>query len=94
MRSVNFKSALIKSGLAASVLLASSASFGQVNLTAGPANALLPDGSNVPMWGYSCGGAVTGGIGTCAALNPAVQALTAPVGTWSPVVITVPPGRI
>src|SRR6202035_616603 len=93
MRSVNFKAALIKSGLAASVLLASSASFGQVNLTAGPANALLPDGSTVPMWGYSCGAAVTGGIGSCAALNPAVQAGTAPLGTWSPVVITVPTGQ-
>jgi uncharacterized membrane protein len=25
----------------------------QVNLTAGPASVSLPDGSSVPMWGYS-----------------------------------------
>src|SRR5207302_10551402 len=36
----------------------------------------------------SCGAAVTGNIGTCAALNP-----TALAGTWSPVVITVPTGQ-
>jgi Chitobiase/beta-hexosaminidase C-terminal domain/Fn3 associated/Bacterial Ig domain len=53
-----------------------------VTLTAAPANASLPDGSAVPMWGYTCG-AATGG--SCAALNP-----TAGAGIWSPVVITVP----
>jgi hypothetical protein len=65
--------------------LASAAAFGQqqVNLTAGPANVTLPDGSAVPMWGYSCGAAVAGSSATCAKLNP-----TAP--GWSPVVITVP----
>src|ERR1700733_6965754 len=86
MRSNKIKSLLSKSGLAASVLLlASAAAFGQqqVNLTAGPANVTLPDGSVVPMWGYSCGAAVTGSSATCAKLNP-----TAP--GWSPVVITVP----
>src|SRR6266480_3773546 len=88
MRSNTYKSGLIKSGLAASVLLlASGASFGQVNLTAAPATAALP-GPAVPMWGYSCGAVVAGSTATCAALNPAA-ATTTPAG-WSPVVITVP----
>lgn len=52
-----------------------------IGLTAAPANATLPDGSSVPMWGYACG-TTTGG--SCAALN------TAAAGSWSPVVITVP----
>ena len=94
MRFNTFKSLLTKSGLAASVLLlASGAAFAQqqVNLTAGPVNATLPDGSGaVPMWGYSCGTAVAGSTATCAALNPASAAtLTAPA-TWSPVVIAIP----
>ena len=46
----------------------------------------MPDGSIVPMWGYSCGAVVTGSTATCAALNPAAA------GGWSPVVITVPTG--
>src|SRR4029077_6695924 len=91
MRPNTFKSALIKSGLAASVLLlAAGASHAQssVNLTAGPINAIMPDGSSVPMWGYSCGaGAVTA---TCAPLNPLSVATTTAPATWSPVVITVP----
>ena len=60
-----------------------------VNLTAGPTSVTLPDGSTVPMWGYSCGAAVTGSTATCAALNPAA---TTPA-SWSPVVITVPTGQ-
>ena len=90
MASNIFRSRLINPGLAASVfLLASGASFAQqVNLTAGPANAPLPDGSAVPMWGYSCGAAVTGSTATCAALDPAVTSLTPTV--WSPIVITIP----
>ena len=55
-----------------------------VNLTAGPATATMPDGTPVPMWGYTCG-AVTGN-GACAALN------THAAGNWSPVVITVKTG--
>ncbi len=92
MRSVNFKSAVLKSALTASVLLlASGAAFSQqqVNLTAGPATATLSDGTAVPMWGYSCGAAVGGSTATCGALN-AVAALA---GGWSPVVITVPTGQ-
>jgi Bacterial Ig domain len=85
MRSNPFKAALIKSGLAASVLLlAGGSTFAQsvVNLTAGPSTATLPDGAAVPMWGYTCTGTQT--VATCAALNP-----NAGTG-WSPVLITVP----
>jgi hypothetical protein len=57
----------------------------QVNLTAGSSATILPDGSSVPMWGYSCGAAVTGSAATCATLNPTATG-------WSPVVITVPTG--
>ena len=65
----------------------------QVNLTAAPTTLTLPDGTAVPMWGYSCGAVVTGSSATCAALNPNAPAatLTTPAG-WSPVVITVPTG--
>src|ERR1035441_2275330 len=58
----------------------------QVNMTAAPTSLTLPDGSTVPMWGYSCGTVVVGSTAKCAALNPA------PTG-WSPVVITVPTGQ-
>jgi hypothetical protein len=90
MRFNQFKSGLMKSGLAASVLLlAGGAAFAQqqVNLTAAPSNALLPDGNTVPMWGYSCGAVVSGSTATCAALNPTAA------GSWSPVVITIPTGQ-
>src|SRR5882762_350361 len=95
MRSNKYKSILRHAGLAASVLLlASGAAFAQVNLTAGPAVATLPDGTGVPMWGYSCAG--VSGTATCAALNPAAATTTANVTSttiWSPVVITVPTGQ-
>jgi hypothetical protein len=91
MRSNTFKSILIKSGLAASILLlASGAAVAQqqVNLTAAAATATLPDGTVVPMWGYSCGTAVTSSTATCAGLNkPATAAV------WSPIIITVPTGQ-
>jgi hypothetical protein len=57
----------------------------QVNLTALPVAATLPDGSTVPMWGYSCGAVVTGSTATCANLNPNATG-------WSPVIITLPTG--
>ena len=85
----NSKSLLAKTGLTAAVLLlASGAALAQqaVNLTAGPATATLPDGTAVPMWGYSCGAAVTGSTATCARLNPTGSG-------WSPVVITIPTGQ-
>ncbi|HXJ90059.1 MAG TPA: hypothetical protein VMS18_24820 [Candidatus Binatia bacterium] len=56
----------------------------QVNLTAGPTSITLPDGSAVPMWGYTCG-TTAGGAG-CAKLNPSAAG-------WSPVVITVTTGQ-
>ena len=85
MRSNIFKT-LKTAVLAVSVLLlGASVSFAQVTvgLTAGPTNAILPDGNTVPMWGYSCAAGST----NCAALN------ASPLGGWSPVVITVPTGQ-
>ena len=58
----------------------------QINLTAGPTSITLPDGSVVPMWGYSCGAVVDGSTATCAKSNPTAAG-------WSPVVITVPTGE-
>ncbi|MBV8092110.1 MAG: hypothetical protein JO110_02540, partial [Acetobacteraceae bacterium] len=58
----------------------------QINLSAGPTAIALPDGTQVPMWGYTCGAAVSGSTATCAALNPNAG------GGWSPVIITVPTG--
>lgn len=82
-----FTSPLIRAGLTASLLLAGRAALAQqqINLTAGPATAALPDGTAVPMWGYRCGAIVAGATATCAPLSPA-----AAPGIWSPVVITVP----
>ena len=60
-----------------------------VNLTAAPTSITMPDGTNVPMWGYTCsvtGTALTSGSQSCAATN------TGAAG-WSPVVITVPSGQ-
>jgi len=85
MRS-NYLKNLKTAVLAATILLLGvSGSFAQVNLNAGPATATLPDGTAVPMWGYSC---VSATGATCASLHPNVAA-----GAWSPVVITVPAGQ-
>src|SRR6516225_6505422 len=72
------------------LLLGAAAAWGQqqINLTAAPVSATLPDGSVVPMWGYSCGTVVSGSTATCNVLNPPAAA-----GKWSPVVITVPTGQ-
>jgi len=68
------------------LLLGAGLAAGQtVNLTAGATTLTLPDGSTVPMWGYSCGAPVSGSTATCAASNPTAAG-------WSPVVITVPTG--
>jgi hypothetical protein len=71
------------------LLLTAGVSFAQqvVNLAAAPTTTLLPDGSSVPMWGYSCGAVVSGSTATCSALNSSAS------GGWSPVVITVPTGQ-
>ncbi len=58
-------------------------SHAQVNLTAAATSLTMPDGSQVPMWGYSCSAT---GTATCAKLNPTAAG-------WSPVVITVPTGQ-
>src|SRR5882757_534979 len=93
MRAINSKASLMKSALAAAVLLvAATASYAQtvVGLTASPTQALLPDGQAVPMWGYSCD-AASALTGACRPANPnaGVNATTL-VPNWSPVVITVP----
>jgi hypothetical protein len=100
MQTKTFKAALIKATLATSVLLlGNGAAHAQqvVNLTAAPTAATMPDGSLVPMWGYSCGTVASATTtATCAASNTAV--VTTPATTagpavttgWSPVVITVP----
>jgi hypothetical protein len=86
---INTLKAMMKTALrgAAVLLLGAGAAVAQqqINLTAGPSSLTLPDGNSVPMWGYSCGALVQGSMATCASLNP-----NAAVGTWSPVVITVP----
>src|SRR5215469_9546542 len=53
------------------LLFATAAGFGQqvVNLTAGPATTTLPDGTVLPMWGYTCGAAATGSTAICAPLT-------------------------
>src|SRR6267378_7649146 len=95
MRMNNIKAILKAATLAvAALLLTAGASFAQqqVNLTAAPTTTTLPDGTTVPMWGYSCAGTtvIASSTATCASLNPAAAAtLTAPA-TWSPVVIAIP----
>jgi Bacterial Ig domain len=92
MLSLEIKPAAVKSALAATALLfVGGAAFAQqqVNLTAGQATASMPDGNAVPMWGYSCGAAVTNSTATCTALNPAATSSL----IWSPVIITVPSGQ-
>src|ERR1700756_2591192 len=86
---INYFKALVQAAVTtACILLGAAAAFGQqqVNLTAGPTSVTLPDGSTVPMWGYSCGSVVSGSLATCAALNKGVAG-------WSPVVITIPTGQ-
>src|SRR6266446_5621508 len=98
MRMNNLKAILKAATLAgAALLLTASASFAQqqqVNLTAQATTTTLPDGTVVPMWGYSCGTAVALSTASCANLNPNAPAAigTTPAG-WSPVVITVPTGQ-
>ncbi|MBZ5657445.1 MAG: hypothetical protein LAO56_19430 [Acidobacteriia bacterium] len=55
----------------------------RINLTAAPTTLTLPDGSSVPMWGYTCGTVATGSLATCAPLSKVTTG-------WSPVLITVP----
>jgi hypothetical protein len=96
MRS-NYLKTLKTAVLAVCILLLGvgvSAAQQTVNLTAGPTTLVTPDGSTVPMWGYTC--TVTGtvpstGAQSCGPLNlNAPAATTATPAGWSPVVITVP----
>ena len=73
--------------VAASLLLPAGSAHGQISLTAGPMTATLPDGTSVPMWGYTCGPVASSSGPSCRSLNP-----NAGGGGWSPVVITVPTG--
>ena len=84
MRS-NYLKTLKTAVLAVTVLLlGASVCFAQqqVNLTAGSSSITLPDGSTVPMWGYSCGALVGGSLATCNKLHTTTD--------WSPIVITIP----
>lgn len=94
MRLIEFKANMKAAVSAATVLLLGvgmAAAQQQINLTAATSTAPLPDGSAVPMWGYSCTGvtgtALASGPQTCAALNPSAT------GMWSPVVLSVPTGQ-
>src|SRR6267378_2887396 len=70
------------------LLLGESASLAQsVNVTAAATTTTLPDGQVIPMWGYTCSGTAVAPA-VCSALNPSAGA------SWSPVVITVPPGNL
>src|ERR1700746_974386 len=90
MRS-NYLKTLKTAVLAVTVLLlGTSVSLAQqtVNLTAEPSTAILPDGSTVPMWGYSCGAVEAGSSASCSTLKPGAGA-----DVWSPILITVPSGQ-
>jgi len=87
MRINDFKAILKRAITGATVLLLGAGVAGaqqQINLAAGPTTALMPDGSVVPMWGYTCGSPVSNSTATCNPLST--------ISGWSPVVITVPTG--
>src|SRR5438045_876161 len=103
MRTNNMK-AILKGALRVVCILpfAAVAAFGQtVNLTAGPATATLPDGSAVPMWGYSCGAPVAGATTslTWTALRPGTYliesgthpSIQGPMGLYGMLVVTTAP---
>ncbi len=86
MRTINVKAILKAALILACVLpVAAGRAYGDVNLTAGATSITLPDGSVVPMWGYTCT-VTSGSTATCTSLNRGTAG-------WSPVVITVPSGQ-
>src|SRR5579862_54269 len=88
MRFAYFKEKLKTAVFAVTILLLGvGVAAAQVSLTAQPTSLTLPDGTQVPMWGYTCGANVSGATATCANLNA-----SAATGTWSPVLITVQTG--
>src|ERR1700674_1193217 len=80
----NMKTALLAVTILLLVAGVASAQTTTVNLTAGRTSTTLPDGKVVPMGGYSCD--ATPPPGSCSSLNAAA------VGSWSPILITVPTG--
>src|SRR6202171_2090673 len=96
MQTYNFK-AILKAALRVACILpfAAAAALGQqtVNLTAGPATTILPDGSSVPMWGYSCGAAVTAVTSSAAtttftATGASDTSLTMPINAYAGSTVT------
>ena len=86
MRLIDVKSSRrLAACFAAAALFGTGTISAQVSLTAAPTTTTLPDGTSVPMWGYTCGAPGSGTTATCRAANPAATG-------WSPVVITVPTG--
>ncbi len=95
MNSKCLKPSLLKKSIAASVLLlacgaASVASAQVVNLRAEAQSTTLPDGQNVPMWGYVCSDGGSGGATCGTAKDPTVNNQAA----WAPPVIRVPAGPL
>src|ERR1700674_1703471 len=95
MRMNNFRAILKAATLSvAALLLTASASFAQqqVNLTAAPTTATMPDGTTVPMWGYSCGAAVTAVTSTAATTYSPTGAsdtsLTMPTNAYAGTTVT------
>ncbi len=83
MRAIKSKARLITSTVATSfLLLAAAVSHAQavVNLTAAPSTTTLPDGQSVPMWGYFCNDAGTGG--SCALARGAPATLPT-LASWT-----------
>jgi len=93
MTFVKPKTSLIKSALAASFLLAASATAlaqSTVTLTARPyPTQPMSDGQTVPMWGYECSTTTTPVGATCTAANGSPQT----AGLWQPPLIKVPSGQ-
>src|SRR6266481_587332 len=96
MRSNYLTSTLKAATLAVTILLLTAGllSAQTVNLTASQQSTTLPDGNIVPMWGWTCGAAMTGSTATCSALtyNTATGAHNAQTGgaIWQPPLIVVP----
>ncbi|MBS0387832.1 MAG: hypothetical protein JSR15_05060, partial [Proteobacteria bacterium] len=94
MNSKIMKPSLLKTGIAASLLLLASglagvASAQTVNLTAAPTSTTLPDGQVVPMWGLFCNDPGSAGATCAPANNPTA---TVPATSWAPPVIRVAAG--
>lgn len=75
MSDTKSKTPLKAAVLGSFLLFAGVTGFAQVvNLAAGPATAAMPDGTIVPMWGYTCGAAAAGSAATCAPLSGSTSA--------------------